>query len=175
MEMEIEGVYRIDLDGAVHRILEQPAIERPNGLAVTQDGSTLYLIDSCPTVGGNRKVWAFDLDKAGDAGNQRLVYDFGGGRGGDGMRIDMEGNLYVAAGIMTPRGPHESSQVPPGIYVIRPDGQLLGRLPIAEDVLTNLAFGGPDGRTLYITAGKTLFTARSAVPGQVSFPQWRGT
>ena len=175
MEMEIEGVYRIDLDGAVHRILEQPAIERPNGLAVTQDGSTLYLIDSCPTAGGNRKVWAFDLDNAGDPGNQRLVYDFGGGRGGDGMRIDMEGNLYVAAGIMTPRGPHESSEVPPGIYVIRPDGQLLGRLPIAEDVLTNLAFGGPDGRTLYITAGKTLLTARSAVPGQVSFPQWSDT
>ena len=172
MEMELEGVYRIDLDGSVHRILEQPAIERPNGLAVTQDGATLYLIDSCPTVGGNRKVWAFDLDEAGNPSNQRLVYDFGTGRGGDGMRLDVEGNLYVAAGIMTPRGPHESSEVPPGIYVISPTGELLGRLPIAEDVLTNLAFGGPDGRTLYITAGKTLFTARSSVAGQVSFPRW---
>ena len=172
MEMEIEGVYRIDLDGTVHRILEQPAIERPNGIAVTQDGESLYLIDSCPTVGGNRKIWSFDLDSSGNPSNQRLVYDFGSGRGGDGMRLDMEGNLYVAAGIMTPRGPHESSEVPPGIYVISPAGQLLGRLPIAEDVLTNLAFGGPDGRTLYITAGKTLFAARGPVPGQVASPKW---
>ncbi len=88
------------------------------------------------------------------------------------MRIDMEENLYVAAGIMSPRGPHESDDVPPGIYVITPAGELKARLPIPEDVLTNLAFGGPDGRTLYITAGKTLFTARSAVPGQVAFPPW---
>ncbi len=175
MEMELEGVYRIDLDGSVTRILQQPAIERPNGLAVTQDGSTLYLIDSCPTVGGNRKVWAFDLDEAGEPSNQRLVYDFGAGRGGDGMRLDMDGNLYVAAGIMTPRGPHESNEVPPGIYVISPEGVLLGRLPIPEDVLTNLAFGGPDGRTLYITAGKTLFTARTQVPGQVAFPDWQAS
>ena len=88
------------------------------------------------------------------------------------MRLDMDGNLYVAAGIMTPRGPHESSEVPPGIYVISPTGELLGRLPVPEDVLTNLAFGGPDGKTLYITAGKTLFTARGSVPGQVSYPTW---
>ncbi|MFO0946879.1 MAG: SMP-30/gluconolactonase/LRE family protein [Planctomycetota bacterium] len=67
MEMSIEGVYRIDLDGRVVRILEQPAIERPNGVAVTQDGKTLYVIDSCPTVGGNRKVWRFSLDEAGNA------------------------------------------------------------------------------------------------------------
>ena len=172
MEMDLEGVYRIDADGVVRRILAQPDIERPNGIAVTQDGTRLYLIDSCPTIGGNRKVWCFDVDKAGEAHNQRLVFDFGVGRGGDGMRIDMEENLYVAAGIMSPRGPHESSDVPPGIYVITPAGELKARLPIPEDVLTNLAFGGPDGRTLYITAGKTLFTARTAIPGQVAFPRW---
>ena len=172
MEMELEGVYRMAPDGTVQRIIAQPDIERPNGIAVTQDGARLYLIDSCPTVGGNRKVWCFDLDSSGNPSNQRLVFDFGGGRGGDGMRMDREENLYVAAGIMTPRGPHESSEVPPGIYVISPDGVLKARLAIPEDVLTNLAFGGPDGRTLYITAGKTLFTARSAIPGQVAFPRW---
>ena len=172
MEMELEGVYRMTPDGTVQRIIAQPDIERPNGIAVTQDATRLYLIDSCPTVGGNRKVWCFDLDNSGNPSNQRLVFDFGGGRGGDGMRMDIEENLYVAAGIMSPRGPHESSEVPPGIYVISPAGVLKARLPIPEDVLTNLAFGGPDGRTLYITAGKTLFTARSAIPGQVAFPRW---
>ncbi len=173
MEMDIEGVYRIDLDGTVSRIIEQPTIDRPNGIVVTQDSAHLYLVDSCPTVGGNRKIWHFDLDGKGQASNPRIVYDFGNGRGGDGMRIDQQGNLYVAAGIMTPRGDHESPQVPPGIYVMTPAGDLLSRIPIPEDVLTNLAWGGPDGRTLYITAGKTLFTTRVGVPGQVSYPPWQ--
>ncbi len=172
MEMKEEAVYRIDLDGAVHRIICQPDIQRPNGIAVTQDSTTLYLIDSCPVVGGNRKVWRFDLDEGGEPRSQRLVYDFAPGRGGDGMRLDVEGNLYVAAGIMAPRGPHETADVPPGIYVMTPEGRLLGRIPVHEDTITNLAFGGDDGRTLYITAGKSLFTTRVAVPGQVAFPKW---
>lgn len=172
MEMEIEGVYRIDLDGSVTRILQQPDIQRPNGIAVTQDSKRLYLVDSCPTIGGNRKIWAFDLDEAGSPSNQRVVIDFAPGRGGDGMRIDMAGNLYIAAGITSPRGPHETADVAPGIYVVTPAGELKSRIPIHEDVLTNLAFGGTDGRTIYITAGKTLFTTRVAIPGQVAYPKW---
>lgn len=172
MEMEIEGVYRIDLDGSVTRILQQPDMERPNGIAVTQDSKLLYLVDSCPTIGGNRKIWAFDLDESGNPTNQRVVVDFAPGRGGDGMRLDMEGNLYIAAGIMAPRGPHETTDVTPGIYIVTPEGQVKERIPIQEDVLTNLAFGGKDGKTLYITAGKTLFTTRVSVPGQVAYPAW---
>jgi gluconolactonase len=172
MEMTVEGVYRIDLDGKVTRVLEQPAVQRPNGIAVTQDSRRLYLVDSCPVIGGNRKIWSFDLDASGNPSNQKLVVDFGGGRGGDGMRLDIEGNLYIAAGIITPRGPHESTDVPPGIYIVRPDGAIQGRIPIPEDVLTNLAFGGKDGRTLYITAGKNVYTTRVKIPGQVAFPKW---
>jgi gluconolactonase len=173
MELRDEGVYRIDLDGRVTRILSQPAIERPNGIAVTQDARSLYVVDSCPLPGGNRKIWSFDLDAAGNPQRQRLVYDFAPGRGGDGMRLDARGNLYVAAGIQVPRGPHETADVPPGIYVITPGGQLLGRIPVHEDVLTNLAFGGADGRTLYITAGKSLLKTRVANQGQVAYPRWQ--
>lgn len=172
MEMT-EGVYRIDLDGRVTRILDQPAIQRPNGLAVTQDCSTLYVVDSCSVAGGNRKIWGFDLNEAGNPSNQRLVFDFAPGRGGDGMRLDVEGNLYIAAGVQHARGPHETGDVPTGIYVITPEGKLLGRIPIPEDVITNLAFGGDDGRTIYVTAGKTLFTTRVATPGQVAWPKWK--
>jgi gluconolactonase len=172
MEMSVEGVYRIDLDGQVVRILEQPTVERPNGLAITQDSKRLYVVDSCPVPGGNRKIWSFDLDAGGNPHGQRLVYDFAPGRGGDGMRLDVEGNLYVAAGVLRPRHANETADVPPGIYIISPEGKLKGRIPIDEDVLTNLAFGGPDGRTLYITAGKTLFTTRVNVPGQVAWPKW---
>lgn len=172
MEMSIEGVYRIDPDGQVTRILEQPVIQRPNGIAVTQDCNTLYVVDSCPLQGGNRKIWGFDLNPSGEPGNQRLIYDFAPGRGGDGMRLDVQGNLYIAAGIRKPRSPHETTDVPPGVYVVSPQGALLGRIPIDEDVISNLAFGGPDGKTLYVTAGKTLFKTRVKIAGQVAYPKW---
>lgn len=172
MEMDCDAVYRIDTDGAVTRILSQPDIQRPNGIAVTQDSKHLYLVDSCPVDGGNRKIWHFDLDPSGTPQHQALVWDFAPGRGGDGMRLDIEGNLYIAAGINTPRGAHEAPTVPPGIYMISPKGNMLGRIPVPEDTLTNLAFGGADGRTIYITAGKSIYTTRVNIPGQVSFPKW---
>ena len=64
LELPDEAVYRIDPDGTVVRVLTQPQIERPNGLAVTPDDRTLFIIDSHTRPGGNRKVWAFDI--AGD-------------------------------------------------------------------------------------------------------------
>ncbi|MBT5705973.1 MAG: SMP-30/gluconolactonase/LRE family protein, partial [Verrucomicrobia bacterium] len=173
MEMEIEGVYRIDLDDTVTRILEQPAIQRPNGIAVSQDSSKLYVVDSRSVPGGNRKIWQFDLDPEGTPSNQTQIWDFAPGRGADGMRLAEDGNLYIAAGINTPRGPHETNDVPAGVYIITPQGELKGRIPIPEDVITNLAFGGSDGKELYITAGKNLYQTRVTVAGQVAFPKWK--
>jgi gluconolactonase len=60
--------------------------------------------------------------------------------------------------------------VPPGVYVITPAGKLLGRIPIPEDVITNLAFGGPDLKTLYVTAGKTLYKVPVQVAGYAVYP-----
>lgn len=170
MEMEIEGVYRIDLDGTVIRILQQPDIQRPNGIAITPDDRTLYLVDSNPTVGGNRKIWAFDLSASGTVSNQRLVYDFSPGRGGDGMRLDVEGNLWIAAGINKARREGETTTHPAGVYVISPAGKLLGSIPIPEDLITNLAFGGPGKKTLYVTAGKSLFRIHTQVSGWSVYP-----
>jgi gluconolactonase len=168
--MEVEAVYRIDPDGKVTRVLSQPQLQRPNGIAITPDGRTLYVIDSHPQVGGNRKIWAFTVGADGVPREQRLVYDFGKGRGGDGMRLDARGNLWVAAGISVPRGPGEDLSVPPGVYVLTPQGRLLGRIPIPEDLITNLAFGGPDRKTLYVTAGKTLYQVPVDVPGATLAP-----
>jgi gluconolactonase len=170
LEMGVEGVYRIDPDGSVHRVLGQPTIERPNGLALTPDGRTLYLVDSHGRPGGNRKIWAFEVSDAGALGGQRLVFDFGRGRGGDGVRLDERGNLWVAAGIAIPRHGGETTDVPPGIYVITPQGKLLGRVPIPEDLCTNLAFGGPDRKTIYVTAGKTIYRVPVTVAGWALFP-----
>jgi gluconolactonase len=171
MEHEHEAVYRIDTSGNVTRVITQPAIGRPNGLAVTPDGKSLYVIDSnYIRSNGNRKIWALDILADGSVAKQRPVFDFGRGRGGDGMRLDSRGNLWVAAGISAPRTANESGDVPTGVYVISPAGELLGRIPIPEDVITNLAFGGPDKKTLYVTAGKTLFKIPTAVAGYSLYP-----
>jgi gluconolactonase len=170
LELDTEAVYRIDPDGKVSCVLSQPQIERPNGLAVTPNAQTLYVIDSHTRVGGNRKVWSFDITVDGQLGNQRLVFDFGQGRGGDGMRLDERGNLWVAAGILHPRHPGETADVPAGIYVITPQSELLGRIPIPEDLCTNLTFGGPGRRILYVTSGKSIFKVPLAVSGYSLYP-----
>lgn len=170
LELDAEAVYRIDPAGKVTRVLSQPQIERPNGLAITPDGRTLYLIDSNSRPGGHRKIWSFAISPEGTLSGQRLVYDFGRGRGGDGMRLDMQGNLWVAAGILIPRTSGETADVPAGVYVIDPQGHLLGRIPIPEDVITNLAFGGPDRKTLYVVAGKSVFQIPLAVAGYALWP-----
>ena len=170
LEMDIDGVYRIDPDKKVTRVLTQKEIQRPNGIAMTPDDKTLYVIDAHPKVGGNRKIWAFDVATDGSLSKQRLIYDFAPGRGGDGMKLDMNGNLWVAAGISVKRGPGETLDNPPGVYVISPQGKLLGQIPVPENLITNLAFGGPDRKTLYVTAGKTLYRIPVNVAGYALYP-----
>jgi gluconolactonase len=170
LEMDAEAVYRIDARGALSRAVSQPRIGRPNGLALTPDARTLYVVDSDSRPGGNRKIWAFAVAEDGRVGEQCLVFDFGRGRGGDGMRLDERGNLWVAAGILLPRSAAETAEVPAGVYVITPKGELLGRIPITEDLCTNLAFGGPDRKTLFVTAGKSIFKIPLAVSGYALYP-----
>ncbi len=170
LEMGCEAVYRIDPDGTVARVLTQPDVERPNGIALTPDGKTLYVVDSHARPGGARKIWAFEVAEGGRPVNRRLVYDFGKGRGGDGLRLDDRGNLWVAGGIAFPRTSGETADVPPGVYVITPTGDLLGRIPIPEDLCTNLAFGGPGRRTLHVTAGKSIYKIPLTVSGYALFP-----
>ncbi len=169
LEMGCEAVYCIDGD-EVRRVVSQPYLGRPNGLAITPDDRTLYVIDSHNVAGGNRKIWAFDVADDGTLDNQRLVFDFGRGRGGDGMRLDRQGNLWVAAGVLKTRNPHETTDVKTGVYVISPDGDLLGRIPIPEDVITNLTFGGPEMKSLFVTAGKTVFRIDTSVSGYALYP-----
>lgn len=172
-EMDIEGIYRIDPDGGVTRVLWQPAIQKPNGITLSPDNRTLYVVDSNPAPGGARKIWAFDIAEDLSLSGQRVVYDFAPGRGGDGMRTDVNGNLWIAAGVYRARNPNETTEVPTGIFVVTPKGEMLGRIPIPEDAITNLAFGGPDLRTLYVVAGKTLFSIRVNVAGHLVYPKPR--
>lgn len=170
LEMEEEGVYRLDPDGAVTRVVSQPHVQKPNGIAIAPDGRTLYVADSNDATGGHRLILAFDVSEHGELSNQRTIFDFLQGRGGDGLRTDMHGNLWVAAGIRMPRPPGESTDVPQGVYVISPQGKLLGRVPIPDDYVANLAFGGPDRKTLYVLAGTGVYKIPVTVSGHAAYP-----
>jgi gluconolactonase len=159
------AVYRLDAPGKIVRILSTPEIQRPNGIQISPDDSTLYLIEANGAQGGARMIRAFDLRPDGTVGNMRVHYNFYPGRSADGMSIDSQGNLYASAGMGQRRGTSETLDTKTGIYVISPKGALLKFIPIPEDYITNNAFGGPDMKTLYVTAGKTLYKLRTDIAG----------
>lgn len=165
----VNAVYRIDPDGGIARILAAPEVDMPNGIATSPDDRILYLIDSDGREGRARRIRAYDLKPDGTAANGRLLYDFYPGRGGDGMAVDAEGHLYVAAGLHRPRGTSETLATRPGIHVISPRGQLLAFMETSEDTITNCKFGGPDLRTLYVACGKLLLSLRTRIPGKPSY------
>jgi gluconolactonase len=100
----VNAVYRIDPDGALTRILALPAIDMPNGIVTSPDDTLLYLIDADGQENRARRIRVYDLKPDGTVTNERLLYDFYPGRSGDGMAVDAEGNLYVAAGLHRRRG-----------------------------------------------------------------------
>jgi len=171
---EIEGVYRIDRDGRVTRIITHE-VDRPNGVVVTPDDRYLFVADNNNNnVGAARKLWRFNLQTNGSVAlkSQKLIYDWKTGRGPDGMVLDRKGRLYVAGGLNHPNPPHETAdEFKGGVYVFSPDGERLAFAPVPRDEVTNCTFGGPDLKTLYITAGGTLWSIRTTTAGQMPWPR----
>jgi len=169
----VEGVYRIDPDGTIARVIGRE-VERANGVLVSADDKYLYVADNNNnTKKGARKLWRFDLKADGsvDLKSQMLLYDWGDGRGPDGLKQDEKGRLYVAAGLNKPNPPFEPAEDKKGgIYVLDGEGKLLTFLPVPTDEVTNCAFGGEDRKTLYITGGGVLYSIRTTTPGRVVFP-----
>jgi len=161
LELDKEGVYRIDPDGTLTRVAD--SLTRPNGIVVTADGATLYVADNA-SPGGVVTLVAFDLDARGEASRGRVLYDFGGGRGIDGMALDASGRIWATAG----------TKEKAGIYVFAPDrarlkAELVSFLAMPEDP-TNCTFGGLRRDTLYVTTTASLFRIRTGVRGQGSPP-----
>ena len=168
----VEGVYRIDPEGKVMRVIGRE-VERANGVLVSAGDRYLYVADNNnDKVGGARKLWRFDLRPDGgvDLAGKKLLYDWGKGRGPDGLKQDVRGRLYVAAGRNGPNAAEPDAAVKGGIYVLSPEGQRLTFLAVPRDEVTNCAFGGDDLKTLYITAGGTLYSVRTTTPGRVTYP-----
>lgn len=170
----VEGVYRIDPDGEVTRIITHE-VDRPNGLVITPDDEWLYVADNNNNeVGGARKLWRFALKSDGtvDADSRKLIFDWETGRGPDGMVLDQKGRLFVAGGLNRPHPPAETAdKFKGGVYVFSPEGKLLEFVAIPNDEVTNCTFGGKDMKTLYITAGGTLWSIRTRTRGRVVWPQ----
>ena len=176
-ELPVEAVYRLEKGRNVIKITDD--VEKPNGLALSPDQRTLYLADH--NNGGNRlspkdpepkrgamKVYAFPLDENGRVnGRRRTLVDFGKENGCDGMRIDMQGNLYLAV----------RSLARPGIMVIDPAGKEFAFIPTGptnqsglfeewKGIPSNVEFGiGDESDMLYVTIDKSLYRIRLKTHG----------
>jgi gluconolactonase len=165
MDQPVMGIYRIDPDGSIHLIITDGG--KVNGVAISPDQKTLYVVsndngatgfDRLPagakTQKGQMALFAYDLAEDGTASNRRTLVDYYPEDGPDGLVVDKEGNLYVAV----------RNEKRPGIYVYSPEGKELGYIP--TEIPTNVGFGrGEESKTLYITAGKSLYRIKLGKEG----------
>ena len=124
-------LWRIDTDGTVTRLAEN--MGTTNGIEVSPDGKKLYVNESV-----QRNVWVFDIQPDGSLANKKLLKKFPD-FGFDGMRCDIDGNLYITR--------HGKGTV----VVLSPAGKILREIDVLGAKPSNLCFGGPDGRTVYVT------------------------
>ena len=165
IDQPTQAVYRIDIDGSIHRIITDAG--KPNGVAISPDQKTLYVVtnDNGNTgIGrlkkeenskrGSMALLAYDLAADGTAKFRKTLVDYAPQDGPDGMVCDKEGNLFVAI----------RDETKPGIYVYTPDGKELAY--IKTEIPTNVGFGrGAEAKTLYITAGKSLYRIKVNAEG----------
>lgn len=124
-------LWRIDTHGTPH--LLETGMGTTNGVEVSPDGRRLYVNESV-----QRNVWVYDRAEDGSVSNKRRLIAFDD-HGLDGMRTDVRGNLYIAR--------YDAGTV----AVVSPEGVLLREVPLKGRKPTNVAFGGHDGRTVYVT------------------------
>jgi sugar lactone lactonase YvrE len=141
-------IWRVEPSGKVTP-LETP-MGTTNGIDVSPDEQTLYVNETV-----QRNVWAYDLSPSGEISNKRLLIQFPD-FGMDGMRCDIAGNLYI-----TRWGKGTVAKV-------SPQGELLLEIELAGKNCTNIAFGGPDGCTAYVTIADigNVHTFRVEHPGR---------
>lgn len=149
-EIDTESVYRIDPDGNVTQLIAD--VQKPNGIIISPDMKTLYLAENHPK--GDRLLLAYPLKEDGSVGQRKVLHDFASDRGIDGMAIDKAGNVYATAGM----------DKTAGVGVFSPQGKKIGFIPTPETP-TNCVFGGANRKTLYITAGRSLYRTQVNAEG----------
>ncbi len=114
---------------------------KPNGIVGSPDGKTLYVADI-----GGRKTYSYEVQPDGTLTNRKLR----AGMGSDGMTIDTEGNLYLTGR---------------GVFVFDKDGKQIEHIPVPENWVGNICFGGKDKQTLFMAASKGLYSIRTRTKG----------
>jgi len=145
-ELPYAGVYRVMRDGSTSLVAD---FEYPNGLAFSADERLLYVANTRWA----QYIHVLELDAAGRMVRRRIFADMSSDETDgvpDGMKVDTEGRVFCTG--------------PGGTWVFSPEGKRLGIIRTPE-VPANLAFGGPDLRTLFLTARTSVYTLRVKAPG----------
>ncbi|WP_373651768.1 SMP-30/gluconolactonase/LRE family protein [Schlesneria sp. DSM 10557] len=152
-------LWKIDTKGKTERLAE--GMGTTNGIEVSPDGKTLHLCETAKVDGEtHRNVWSFPINADGSVGEKKLIHRFPD-FGFDGMRCDIDGNLYITR--------HGKGTV----AVLTPTGKLLREIDVLGNKPSNLCFGGPDGRTVYVTEVEhtRLVQFRADKPG-LAWKRW---
>ncbi|KQW99341.1 SMP-30/gluconolactonase/LRE family protein [Flavobacterium sp. Root420] len=139
-EIEKECVYYLSADKSKISNVDNELV-KPNGIIGTSDGKTLYIAD----IGAN-KTYSYTINSDGSLGKKTLFTE----SGSDGMTIDASGNIYLTG---------------KGVSVFNPQGEKIAHLDVAEPWTANVCFGGKKFKTLFITAGKSVYTLEMNVRG----------
>ncbi len=147
-----EAVYYRAADGKVTRLLDDR--KAPNGIILSPDEKTLYVIPSM-----EKQMWSYPVEAPGKIGPGKVLCELrqpkgSDNGGGDGLTVDTAGNLYITSGL--------------GVQVVSPDGKILGVIEFPEQP-ANVTFGGPNRKTLYVTARTSLYSVEMEATGHV-FP-----
>jgi gluconolactonase len=149
--LDFQAVFRLDPgSGEIVRLTDE--VLYPNGLAFSPDETRLYVTDTW-----GRRVTVFEVGAGGALESPATFYELVGEEPGvaDGVKVDVQGNVYVTG--------------PAGVHILDPAGNLLGRLKVPGHA-TNMAWGGDDWQTLFITSYSSVFRVRMGVPG-IPVPQ----
>jgi gluconolactonase len=140
MPQDCQGVYYLGPD---HKILIRVIddLVQPNGIVGAPDGKTLYVADI-----GGKKTWSYTINRDGSLSNKTLFCEMGS----DGMTMDVKGNIYLTG---------------KGVTIFDKNGKQIGNIAVPESWTANVCFGGPDMKSLFITASKGLYRIRMKVKG----------
>lgn len=155
------GLYRIDpMSGRLQSMADD--LQGTNGLAFSPDEKTLYVVEGRAQPW--RKIWAYDVGADGRLSNKRLAVDANGPGAIDGIKVDVDGNLWCGFG--SNGSPQAKAEELDGVMVFNPAGKAIGHIRLPERC-ANLCFGGPKKNRLFMASCHSLYALYVETQGAV--------